>query len=1362
MRRFLLPTAAAFACGLLAGSLSAQLTASGRVTRDGTGVPGVQVQLFAQTNSYRFYGLLDTGKFFPEPVDVVTTRADGSFDVRAPEPGMWHLHVAARGYRPMEFNFWPLLETRRVPDLELVAETPVRVRVADSEGQPFHNALVRASAPPRPERRRMRREYWRPAYRQAFTNADGMAQVGRGADEAVDIYAWAPGHYEAERTSVRTRGADLQLVPGIARSLRVLTPKGAAVESVLVRVAERRWPAGWTDDEGGVSVALGEEDTLKLHVLAADGRRIEKYVQAADWPSDGPLEITLEPRPLYSGRLVDAERQNGIGGAFVWLAGRPVDFVRSDATGGYEIEIESGSRGWLWGAAPGYLNSAAQLGSEGSGPAIELRPTIQLSGVVIDEAGNPISGAEVGASVDMAAGGRRTWEASAWLTPAVTDPAGRFTLSRLDAGVAYMVRAAHPGFAPTELPLANPRTEARNGLELVLEAGRTLVGSVVDQGGLSIAGARVEVKKTVNPNNVRRYMLERSLGSKEPIASFTDEEGRFAVSDLPAGLFEVEISASGHASEELGILEITETTAELDVGEVALGPGFTIEGRVTDRNGSPLEGAKVFASDGVQNARIFVSRIESESPPAMVTDVNGFFSVVDRAEGDKVDLRVEMTGYAENTVRGVTAPTYQPVSIELERASTVRGVVVDAGGAGIADAVVSVQVTRTMGLASSSMSNARASSDGDGRFVIENVNPGELELQVRAEGYVQARIDSLTVEPGRDLDGVRAVLERGATVSGRIRGPSGRPVSGAQVLSMEGRSGFRQTFHGAATSDGEGRYRLDGIPPGSRAITVNHDNHKQMNRTIEVEPGDNVFDISLEGGVTFSGRVVDTAGSPIATADLSLHATSYNFLGNSQGITDSEGQFSLDGLGEGIYSLQVTKEGFASSSLENIEIGPAGLSGYEVRLETGAAIVGRILGLESERVGDVQIYAARPPRGFSPGRANRDGTYRIEDLAPGDYSVVAQLGASGLTASGHTTVSTGVPETVLDLEFEQGLTLTGVVLRRAEPVTGAPVTVSGVDIGASSGGMTDSEGRFEVSGLKPGRYHLSVQNYQTGLNHQEEIEVRVDQDVTIRIATAEVTGWVRDASDSRPITNATVQLESLEPSPNQHTWFNASAITDSAGFFRFSEASAGSYRALVQKDGYGPGESAVTVADGSDQPGIEILLTPTDGLRVYVTLADGQLAGSFVATVFDTAGNRVTYGSYSSEGDGGTVLSLAEGTWDLVIGTGSTAVADVRVTVPSQPVTVTLQPEARLSVRIPELDGDPALGTVKIFDSQGRPFRGMMWINSLNQWPMAQGRTTVTGLSPGSWSVHATTPDGRAWQGQVQLGAGDNPELVLN
>ena len=219
--------------------------------------------------------------------------------------------------------------------------------------------------------------------------------------------------------------------------------------------------------------------------------------------------------------------------------------------------------------------------------------------------------------------------------------------------------------------------------------------------------------------------------------------------------------------------------------------------------------------------------------------------------------------------------------------------------------------------------------------------------------------------------------------------------------------------------------------------------------------------------------------------------------------------------------------------------------------------------------------------------------------------------------------------------------------------------------------------------------------------------------------------------------------------------------TDSAGFFRSPDASVGSYRLIAERDGFAPSELTLTVSEGADQEDLEFLLTPTEGVRVYVTLASGVPAKQFFAGFADSSGTPLSSGLHAAGEDGSARLSIGTGAWELQVATTDSAVWSSRITAPSEPIFVTLEPQALLRVHVPELEDTSTLADVRITGADGRAFRSLQWMRSRDSWPLMRGRADIEGLSAGSWTVRVEAPDGRVWQEQVTLAVGENPELVL-
>ncbi|HEY9422142.1 MAG TPA: carboxypeptidase-like regulatory domain-containing protein, partial [Thermoanaerobaculia bacterium] len=400
----------------------------------------------------------------------------------------------------------------------------------------------------------------------------------------------------------------------------------------------------------------------------------------------------------------------------------------------------------------------------------------------------------------------------------------------------------------------------------------------------------------------------------------------------------------------------------------------------------------------------------------------------------------------------------------------------------------------------------------------------------------------------------------------------------------------------SAQADGDGRYRLEGVEQGLRWVEVRW-RDRRLKRELEVAPGENVLNPRFEGGTEVSGRVSDGAGNPIAGAQVALVSPDGppRMAASAQTLTD--GTFRMADVPDGSYQLQAEARGYATSAADRtVEVAGAPVSGLEVQLSAGAAVRGRLIGLEPKEAAGAQVSALlRTKRLFSAGMVRPDGSYEIKGLMPGHWTVSAVAVGSGRTAEAAVEIGVATTEERLDLELKAGLRLTGTVLRAGQPVAGAHVNVRHLEAG--SGGMvaTNHEGRFELAGLDPGPYSISVA-VANGSSQNKTITLAADDDVRIEIDTSRLAGHVIDATTGQPVAGAEISLELLDRAADYDVPILGSGeTTDSTGFFRIEAVAAGRYRLHAKKNGYASAGLPLTVTAGTEQEGLEIRLTAQPG-----------------------------------------------------------------------------------------------------------------------------------------------------------------------
>lgn len=1295
------------------------------------------------------------GKTGPEPASTAAADAEGFFRLEAPDAGIWRVKVEAPGFVPQQIALAPLVDEMDLPEVRLARDERLAVKVTDAQGKPVAGARVRMTN----DRSPSLPFAWQPAVRLALTDASGAAALPRGADERLLVQTSAPGHLVAEQRDVRSGTATLRLGTGRPRRLQVRDVQGRPVPNVLVTLAAGSWRLGRTAESGDLEIVQAAGQPSRLYLLAGDGRALALNLPVA---GEAGINAVLPAAPVVSGTVVSGQDGGPLAGALVWRQDDPGIVARAGAGGAFRLPAAAGTNG-VSAAAPGFFPDEGEM-TDGRTATLRLEPKLTAAGTVVDEAGRPVPGAEITAKVifNPSLVNRPGLYRSGGL--ARSGASGRFRLPSLAPGVAYETRVRKSGFAPAKLELpAREAGQAAQDLRIVLRAGRTAFGLVLDGRRRPVAGARVTLQGAL-PTEMKAR-LRSARNPPEKFEGDTGEAGRFEVASLPAGTYDVTVRAPGAAPLTVPGFALPEGSGRTDLGTFVLSPGATVRGLVTSSSGQPVEGAEVRAKAAESGAlpRLPSSSLAEPEPADAVTGPDGTFLLADRAPGEMLDLAVSHPLYGMETVPGVAVPTESPVRVVLKPVARVSGRVTDPDGKPVADAVVVLSELRptSFGGGQSALFPAgtprRTATDDKGAFEIERVAPGPIEIGAMAPRRQRASVEGLEVKAGQDLANVEIVLSPAGTVEGRVLSTDGRPVPNAQVTVAASGSGPGPVFSGPrATADGDGRYRLDGIAPGPRTLEATAEGYRRGVRDVEVTAGapadGRSVDFELERGLEVSGRVVDGAGSPIPSADVILIA-GRNLMDALRATTGGDGGFRLTGAEDGTFQLMARKDGYALDPVgQTVTIAGASVSGLEIRLSSGGAITGRISGVEVSQLARVRVWANWEG---NSGRVDPDGMYRIASLEPGLFKVTAVVPGTPLHAEGEVTLEAGAAEARLDLQLGGGYALTGLVLRNGQPLAGAPVALSRFQSGEQNT-RTDHQGAFRFGGLENGPYELAVST-PNGALHRESVEISGDREIRVELSTASVSGRVVDATDSSPVSGAQVTLVPAEGPPQ----FFPGITTDARGAFRLLEVGDGAWKVKATGEGYAPGEREVRV-EGAEEQEIEIRLRPTAGLTVEALLPSGQRPSRLQVTALDASGRTVASGSYPVGEEGRARISgVPPGSWQLLVESDQSATAAVTATVPGPVLRIALPWAGRLSVNVPALAESGARAKLTL-SGPGGLLRITEFGTVISDWDLYQGKALLSRVPAGSWSLTVLTPDGRSWTGTATVPPGGLAEVNLN
>ena len=87
------------------------------------------------------------------------------------------------------------------------------------------------------------------------------------------------------------------------------------------------------------------------------------------------------------------------------------------------------------------------------------------------------------------------------------------------------------------------------------------------------------------------------------------------------------------------------------------------------------------------------------------------------------------------------------------------------------------------------------------------------------------------------------------------------------------------------------------------------------------------------GDGTVAGAVLDVAGKPIANAAVSVKNESTGSA--RQATTDADGRFSVSGLPDGLYTVEVSSPSFATSRRKGVKLAAGGTENVSIALNVG-------------------------------------------------------------------------------------------------------------------------------------------------------------------------------------------------------------------------------------------------------------------------------------------------------------------------------------------------------------------------------------------------------------------------------------------
>lgn len=1281
----------------------------GRVMVSGEPFAGAEARLLPVLSLYERGQRLLLGQGEPEPVAMARSNSAGRFRMQAPHAGVFRVVVSAEGFLPLEYGDRLFVESTSLLHADL-APAVSGVWLVESQGEPVREAVARI----RYSTRRRGGGSWTPYVPQRRTGADGRIRLATPMRGFLVVAFFASGHELTGNYIYRTGEPIPEVSLSPARRerqrVRVLDSEGRPVKGALLLLEDL--PLALTDEKGESEVVLSEGGSLSVLLPGREPLR----VRARDLVREMTV-LRLRQAPVLRGWVVDRDGNRPLPGALVEFGGSSGS-RRSDATGAVSLIADQLGTTRATAAFSGYLPTSQMTpaGAESLEPWALTRGA-SLAGLVVDGAENPVPGVEI--EIEGSSGTRVARSAEN----------GTFELRGVPPNERLSIRAEADGFVERqdiEEPL--PPGGSRRDLILRLSRGLAASGLVVDDEESPIVGADLSLASGGRhpQRNYPRLFLAHQMQ--------TDVEGRFVAEAVAAGRYDLFVSHDDYAPTQIRGVEIPEGEGSFELGTVVLERGVSLGGLVVDRQDRAIAAALLRYSTTPEFTDSGMARRQVE----IETAADGSFRMDHLVAGQPLRVGVKKSGYAPRSVTVQVSRETEPVRIVLEPGAALSGRVRNSGGEGIADATVSIRREPS--------TLARTSTDEDGSFSLEGIRHGAATLDVTARGFTRHR-ESIEIEDGEPPP-FDIVLTAGATVLGVVREANGEPVPGATV------------WGGGSTlsTDDDGRFTLEGLGLGRQRIQVTS-RFGEVVEMIEVRPGTNPVDILLPETTEVTGRVRDGSGEPVGGAYLQLRCSE----GRGGIRSSADGSFEIITTATGLCQLDAAGGGYGPARYpEPLLLEGQPIHGLEVVLERSAQLTGQIRGLSFDELARVRVAAESPGQNRRSGRVDYDGRYTIDQLATGEWLVSAWIGTE--RAEGAIEIGPAQEVTELDLEFESGHTVSGLVRVNGEPRTGMTVYLSGQERSREARSESDHSGRYRFEGVPRGLYELSAStDRRAPIRIRREVDILEDLEVDLEWQDLELQGLVVDRETQAPLASVRLTLERTARGAASDRERPTVVRTSDEGEFFFASAPAEIVRLRAELADYEPTELEIDLGSGQPPP-VRLEMSSRGSIHLVVETALGRRHQIDVA-ILDGA-NLLGYRSYRAEPDGRFDLSsLPRGHWTLLVAARGLATTRLEVELRDErgaEYAVFLPVESRLVVDVPSLRvPDAPAAELTLLDAAGQPYLDVSSDPPTDRWPLRIGQRQLNGLPEGRWTIRVETVDGQVWDAVATTFAGDVSSLTL-
>ena len=763
--------------------------------------------------------------------------------------------------------------------------------------------------------------------------------------------------------------------------------------------------------------------------------------------------------------------------------------------------------------------------------------------------------------------------------------------------------------------------------------GGDIKGSVIMNDGGDKAGVLITAK---------------SSDEKYSYTTSTDTEGKFTISNAYPGTYTLTLSKTNYAiTTKTGVQSIAgqETNSGVFVFSSDYG---TIEGTVKDSKGNAIE-----------NAIVKIGEITA------FTGSDGKFSKTGIGVGSYT-VTISREGYATQTLtQTISVESSKTTSIGTIKLASVYGSITGTVTVNDNGSTVGIDVTAT----AADGKKTQVKTTSGGAYTIANLTPGNYTISASADGYeIAERTVAVTADSNTDVEAL-ALTSLSGSLKVTVGYADSEETSGITVTLYNSEdqklyettttNSLTVTFNGARIGSGY-RVTAEAVGYGARAKT-------DIIISSAQETAVSIPNLSNNCGLV-NGTVEDTKGNPIANAIVRI--------GDITVFTNADGSFAKSGIAVGSYTVTISKDGYTSKTLSD-KITVESSKETNIGSISLASMYGGLWGVvtvnDGGSVEGINVSVAMANGSSVQAKTLPDGSYEVEGLVPGTYTVSAESGSySKATRTVIVNADRYIEVDALALTSLTGsLKVTVGYADNANRKDGITVSVYDSNDRKVVDAITTDSLTVTFTGIAVGtnyRIVAEADNYASSARTGISVLSALETTLTVSSLTnryGSVSGRVMD-TDGVAIANAIVRIGEI------------SVITDTAGYFSKNGIAVGNYTVTVSKDGYTAktfNEKITVEASEETEIGTVLLASEYGKLTGLVTVNDGAGVAGISVSAISSNGNY-SYSTLTVENGSYVITSVQPGTYSITVQrTGysdATAVVEVMADRTATAATVTL------------------------------------------------------------------------------------------